>query len=257
MSTAPLSALPGQGPGTTGTSTRRTVGRGAGLPSGRAALGALLVTAAAVGLYSASARAANHPLTGYLVAAHDLPPGHRLVPSDLRRQPLDLSDALAGRAFTSETSLDGATTLGPVAGGELLQAGSLIRSRGGSGRELSIPVDPARAVAGTLRPGERVDLVATFGSGTSSSTETVLHDALVIDSQRGGSSLSSSGNVVLTLAVETEAEQVAVAHALNDGELLVVRSPAQDSDPSAPASTTGAETPAVAPASFVTDGRRT
>ena len=189
------------------------------------------MTTAAVGLYTASATAADRPMTGYLVATRDLPPGHRLSSGDLRRQPLDLSDSLAGRVFTDAHPLQGATTLGPIAAGELVQAGSLVRSRGGSGRELSIPVDPARAVAGTLRPGERVDLVATFGSGSSATTETVLRHALVIDSQRGGSNLSSSGAMVLTLAVDDDEQQLAVARALNDGELLVVRSPGETPDP--------------------------
>ena len=139
-----------------------------------------------------------------------------------------------GRAFGAGSRVAGATTLGPLAAGELVQAGALVRSEGGAGnRELSIPIDAARAVAGTLRSGERIDLIVTYGAGSSGTTEVVLRQALVIDVSRPGTGLASKAAMVLTLSVPTEADTVAVARALGTGELLVVRAPASGAaDPS-------------------------
>lgn len=187
-----------------------------------------MVSASVVGLYNASVRASAHPQATYLVAAHDLPPGHTLVANDLRTASLDLSPTLAGRAFGNPQSIVGASTLGPVAAGELLQAGALLRNEGGSsGRELSLPIDPSRAVAGALRAGERIDLIATTGSGPDSVTDLVVRHVLLVGVDHGGTTLSSKATMTLTLSLNSEAETVAVARALSTAQLLVVRSPAE------------------------------
>ena len=207
---------------------RRTVGRGVGLPSGRAALGALMVSASVVGLYNASVRASAHPRATYLVAAHDLAPGHTLVADDLRTASLDLSPTLAGRAFGNPLRIVGASTLGPVAAGELLQAGALLRNESGSsGRELSLPIDASLAVAGTLRAGERIDIIATTGNGPDSTTELVVRHVLLVGVDHGGTTLSSKASMTLTLSLNSEADTLAVARALSTAQLLVVRSPAE------------------------------
>jgi hypothetical protein len=77
-------------------------------------------------------------------------------------------------------------------------------------------------VADRLRPGDRVDVLATVGTGAAARTEVVVRQALV--QQRSGSSGALAGDAVaITLAVDDPAQVLAVAHALRAAEVTLVR----------------------------------
>lgn len=198
------------------------------LPGGRAALGALLVAVAAVGTFAAASGATADPRKPYLVARSDLAVGHRIERADLTVGRMDLPAYLArGHAFApaDAAALEGALVLGPVARGELLQRSAVRLGSAGAGaaaRQLSFPIDPARAVGGGLRSGEFVDVLATYGGSTDGFTITVARAARVVAARdRGG--LAGADSLVLTLDLPTADAAMALAHAVHAGHVTVVR----------------------------------
>ncbi len=203
--------------------SRRSVGRSRSLPSGRAALGALLVTLAGIGFYLASVRATSVPTTPYVVVVRDLSPGHRLTSNDLKVVNLRLESALIARTFTDKAALVGARTLGPIGGGELLQQSNIIQNaQGAAGREMSFSIDTARALDGQLRPGERVDVVATADADGGPKTTIVIGAALVI--RVSGDGLTGTGErIVVVLALRNTEEELSLAQAVNEANIILVR----------------------------------
>ncbi|MDQ4133630.1 MAG: SAF domain-containing protein, partial [Actinomycetota bacterium] len=197
---------PGNGP--------RLIRRRRGLPNSRALIGGVLVAAAAVGLFAAYLSVAAEPDQVYVVARSRLAPGAPLRASDLALERMELPPALRARAFDRVAALEGATVLAPLEPGELVQAGAVVASGGQPAiRELSFPIDRAHLGAG-LREGERVDILATFGTGEEAVTASVLRQALVVGLQTDKSTLANGGAVVITVAVEDQAAEMALAHAV-------------------------------------------
>jgi Flp pilus assembly protein CpaB len=189
----------------------------------RAALGALLVTIALLGVSQAYAHADRPPSTGYVVAARTLDPGAVLDPDAVELLPADLPDALAARAFTSADVLEGAVTLAPLAPGELVLLSQVLPADAAptTGVELAFALSTDRALGGSLRPGERVDLVASFPAGA---TRAVAHDALVTHVGSGGDALlDGGGDHVLTVRLQAPAELLDVVEAVDQGEITVTR----------------------------------
>lgn len=215
----------------------RTVARRATLPNRRAILGGFLVALSALGIFSAYARATAGPTTSYVVARHDVPLGTQLSEDDLVTLPMDLPSAVADHAvFDRTVAVVGATTIGPIRRGELVQAGDLVRKQSGPGElEVSFEIGAARALAGGLRPGERVDVLATFGAGNDAYTVVVVQQARVLATASTRSPLST-GSEVISLAVATSDDALALTHAVNAGEVTLVRS--TGSTPSGPAGQT-------------------
>lgn len=202
-----------------------TVTRRGALPTGRAVVGGFLVALSALGIFSAYSRAAAGPTTRYVVARHDVAPGTRLTAGDLVLLPMELPDVVIdSSAFSREEALVGAIAVGQIRAGALVQAGDVVKKASGPEElEVSFAIEPARALAGTLRPGERVDVVATFGAGGESYTVTVVRQARVVHAQSDRSPLASS-TTVLRLALQSSDEVLALSHALNAGEVTLARS---------------------------------
>lgn len=203
----------------------RTVHRRRSLPSGRAVVGGFLIALSAVGLFSAYSRAAAGPTTLFVVARHDVPIGTRLTSADLTRLAMELPDAVAAGVFRNPATVTGATTVGPIRRGDLIQAGDVVRKRSGAGElEVSFAIDSSRAVAGTLQPGERIDVLATFGgAGGDSYTSVVVSQARVLEVRADRAPLAGQATAVLRVAVATPDEALALTHAVNAGDVTVVR----------------------------------
>ena len=187
--------------------------------------GGFLVALAAVGMFAGYTAATDDGRLPYLVATRDLALGHRISRSDLGPLPMDLPEALRSRSYRDPDGLVGAVVIGPVAEGELIQASDVLAG-GGSGdrdRRISFPIESARAVDGRLRPGEYVDVVATYGSGAEAYTVVVVEGARVADRRASRESLAGGGEEVVTLAMSSEDETVGVAHAVNAGVVTLVR----------------------------------
>jgi SAF domain-containing protein len=199
------------------------------LPDSRAVLGALLVAASVVGIFAAytGPRGASD---AYVVAARSIRPGDAFAPGDLTRTRVDLTPALRGRAFTDPSLLSGATALSPIEAGELVQAGQVIRKRGGTGTaELSFPIEASRIGSG-LRGGDRVDVVATYGTGIDAYSLVVGRHVQVLSATRARGALGGeSSAVVLTVALG-RADSLALAHATRAAELSIVRTTGTTTD---------------------------
>jgi pilus assembly protein CpaB len=211
---------------TSGPAPRRTVRRPSALPSGRALLGGLLVCVAGVGVFAAYASAQQAPTRHVVVADVDLPAGHRLSADDLRLEPADLPAGTLASTHASVESLVGSVTLAPLGADEVVQ-GSAVRSPDVAvepAHEFSFPVERDRAVDGDLRAGERVDLLATYGTGSDAFTAVLARGAVVtaIDSS-SRSTLTSGGSLVLTVALGSADQVLDVAHASQVASLTVVR----------------------------------
>ena len=186
-------------------------------------VGGLLVAASAVGLYAASLGSSRGPHDRYVVARHALAPGARLAAGDLSRLPLDLPPGLSRRAFTDPAALVGATVVAPVGAGELVQASAVVaKPSGPQSREVTFPV-PRVGVAATLEVGERVDVVATYGTGPDAFSVVVLRQATVVALDRGRSRVAEGDDAGVTVAVDDPGDAVALAHAVQLGRLTVVR----------------------------------
>lgn len=213
-------------------SPARRIERRRSLPGGRAVAGGFLVAVATVGVFAAHSRATAVPTRSFVVAGRTLEPGTRLVASDLRVAEVAVADgaALADRGlFTERGALIGAVTVGPIGAGEFVQASAVVRRTGPSdAHEISLAIEPARAVGGALRAGERVHVVATFGAGADAYSTVVVRSAQVVAVEGAGGGLADTRTLTITLAVTTGDEAIAVAHAVDAGKLTLVRAGAVD-----------------------------
>ncbi|HET6795457.1 MAG TPA: SAF domain-containing protein, partial [Acidimicrobiales bacterium] len=217
-------ALEGEAPGTGRVVPIPAVGRSRPALNSRAVLGGLLVAAAAVGTFAAWSGAGRHDLTRYVVAAHDLVAGERLSPADLATEPMELAGALATqRAYTDPGVLVGSVVVSPVARGELVQASSVLRgSAGRYARELSFAVDPSRAVDGSLQPGQSVEVLATYGTGSEAYTVVVVPLAHLVAIDSSTDSLGGRNGLTVTVGLDTGEDALALSNAVNAAQIEVV-----------------------------------
>lgn len=209
----------------------RRVARRRSLPGGRAVAGALLITAAAVGVFGAWLDATAAPSTSFLVAAVDIAPGVRVSASMVTAVPMDLPAAQADAAFTSVADLDGALAVAPLEAGDLILHSALLEADAVPGTTTyTFAVAPTRALNGAIVDGERIDIIATQDGAT----RFVARDILVLD--RAGT--STGDRVVLTVAVEDADLVLDIANAVDTATVHVART---DPDVASPATPTDGE----------------
>jgi Flp pilus assembly protein CpaB len=189
-------------------------------------IGGLLVATAAVGTYAAHGAATNGPSTSYVVAIRDVAPGRTLTADDLGVVAIELPGGQRVLSFTDRDVLTGAVTLGALRAGQLLQSSDVARTSSGRGLvEMSVPVEPGRAMNGErryLRGGDRVDVVATSTSGGKAATTTVATNAEVVeilDPRRG---IGGGSTLTVVLAVRPT-DALALAGAATGTSITLVR----------------------------------
>lgn len=198
--------------------------------------GGFLIALAAVTVFWGYAGAHRTPHQLYVVATHDLAPGHRLTAADLTVVALNIpSSAVRRQVFGSAAELldARASVVAPIGAGALVEASEVVGRGGPPGtREMSLDLDRSRAVGGTLKPGEYVDVLATFGSGQGSSTGIVaahVEVLTVVEDSSGATTL------LLTLAVPDGTTAEAIADAAIAAQVSLVR--AAEQSPGAAATT--------------------
>jgi Flp pilus assembly protein CpaB len=201
---------------------RRRVGRGKSLPSGRAVTGALLIVLSGLGLTTAAKRATAEPTTQYVIANRDISPGEKLTADDIRLVTMRLALPVARRSFASKEPLIKAVTLAPLSAGELVQS-SAVQAGGLRLREMSFPVDAARALNGDIDPGDQIDIVATHDDAGGKRTDTVLPGMTVISVFGAESGTGSSSTLIIKVALTDQSQQMVLAQAVNTAQLFVVR----------------------------------
>jgi hypothetical protein len=223
---------------------RRRLTRARSLPGGRAVVGALLVAASAVGIFAAYLQATAAPATSYLLADRTIEPGTRLtsleeVTAAVGRAAIELPPTAAARAIPLEDleTLVGQVVVAPVERGDLLTRSAFVHDGGATeAHTLSFALPVADAVAGALRPGERIDVVATHGAGGETSTQLIVSGVplVAVDALDGG--VGTGAHQTLTVAVDAVDDVLALSHAVATAELRVVRSTSRAAnDPALPA----------------------
>ena len=201
----------------------RAVRRRRGLPGSRAVVGGLLVASSAVGLFAAASRSGDGPRQSYVVARHELAAGTRLQQSDLQLAPMELAAGVRSRAFDTAQPLVGATLVAPLGAGELVQSSAVVARKGDvASRELSFTLEQGRVGLG-IKQGERADLLATYGTGNDAFTTLVVRQALLVAIERPRMSRGDLGAATVTVSVEDPADVLALAHAIQQGEVTLVR----------------------------------
>lgn len=232
--------IDGTRPGTTPT-TPRLAHLPSRRPTRRAIVGGLLVTAAALVAWIAVHSGDARPGRSIVVATRTIAPGERIDASSITVRNVSIDEDLAAHDFSSPTQLVDGVALAPIAEGDAVARSAVLPNPGGEQlRQFSFPVDRDRSLNGELRAGERIDVMATFGSGTDAITTVIARDALVlrVAEQRTGT-LGASGKSILTVGL-TSADQVLDAvHAAQVADLTVVRSTLAGGGSSTRTSTTG------------------
>ena len=198
------------------------INRHRGLPGGRAVLGGLLMALAAVGVYVAYDQATARPTTAVVVADRDLRVGEVLEVDDLRTIQADLPDPTSTATFGSVDVLVDRVVLGPIASGEIVQSAAVTNEAATPQvHEVALTLPRGQIAVGRLKEGERVDVFATYDDRTTS----VVRGAEVVQiGADESSSLTSSREVTMVVAVPSGDAVAALVHALRTGDVTVVRS---------------------------------
>lgn len=193
-------------------------------------MGGLLVALSGLGLFLAFERANTPPTTLYLVAREPIAPGTVLSPDLVGGQRMDLPAGLDAVAFTTadDDLVLGSVALEAIGAGELIQASDIRSLEEGADAmtpyEMSFRIEADRAVDGTLRAGERIDVYATVGTGPGASTELIDTDVLVVSVNRSNDSGLATARQVVTVALDATDQVLALTSAADRGTLTLVRS---------------------------------
>ena len=202
---------------------RRTIRPRRHLPSGRAVVGALLVTLSGLGLYAANQAATAPPKTSWIVARHRIPSGHRIEADDLGLAAMQLIDETASVSFSNPDAVIGHVALSNLGVNEIIQRSDVARHSApvGDGRRLTVELTRAHALDGELAAGDRVDVVAT---GTEpGSTHSIVTGALVAGVNNGSSdSVGATGSIRVGLVVADEGAAQSVIDAAEHGKVTLI-----------------------------------
>jgi len=189
----------------------------------RVTVGVLLVALSVVGGLRLSAPGGAG--TPVWVAARDLRADTVLRPGDVRAVRLRAAPGTVDGLAPTSSSLRGRVLLGPVPEGTPIP-GALLSTRARAGREVTVPISPEHALGGEVRPGERVDVVASFHKGSDAAkTVVVVAGAEVVGLARAAALLGEARGapVGVTLAVPAE-DAVFLVFAIRNGEIDLLRS---------------------------------
>ncbi|NNH70147.1 flagellar biosynthesis protein FlgA [Nocardia uniformis] len=161
--------------------------------------------------------------TEVVTAARDLPPGHVLGPEDLRTASRE-SASLPDGSARSPTPLIGATLAGAIHSGEILTDFRVIGPRlaavatGSPDARIAAIRLADNAVAGVLRAGDRVDVVAA--EEPARTARILAADAAVV-LVSGGDSERGSGERVVLVALDARPATVVAAASLRTALTVV------------------------------------
>ena len=137
------------------------------------------------------------------VAATTLPAGTLITKADLTRQEVLVPQGVPRPMPGAMAGLVGRVLLVPVARGQqVFPQEAAAASSGDAMRQISFGLPISHALAGALRAGDRVDVLATSGTGSGAIT-TVLGRALAVTAvttPQGGLSAASDPSIDVTVA---------------------------------------------------------
>ncbi len=158
------------------------------------------------------------------IAARDLPAGAVLGPTDLRPAEVNLPPELTGTYVSATQDLTGSVLTRTVRRGELLAGTWVSSSPPSTGGAITIPLSREHAVGGALRPGDLVDVYATFDAGDlRSRTDLIVREAEVLEVVSSGGLVAGDDSLVgVTIAIDPDAG-AEVAGAIRTAEIDLVR----------------------------------
>jgi Flp pilus assembly protein CpaB len=204
-------------------------------------VGAVLVLVALLGYWSVYR--ASTKRTPVLVAVHTLSAGTVLRAGDLRTGEL-AGDARTMAALVPERDLDSAlghSLVAAVPAGAPLPLAALAGSANGSSA-FTVVLPALHALAGGLAPGDRVTVLATYGSGSGHShTKAIARGLEVLSVGSVSSGIdSASASIPVTLSLPDPSLAGALALANSDAKIDLLRESARaPTAPIPPASETG------------------
>lgn len=188
----------------------------------RTALGTALVALSLAGGHSILARAET--TVPMWVAARDLAGGSVISGDSLRVEEVHLPPRLAASYLGTEQALEGLVVTRPVAEGELLPGSWVADTAPSQGRVVTIPVDPEHAVGGALRPGDLVDVFATFDPGdVRARTVHLVREVEVTDVVAAGGLVMGEKAVVGVTVSVTPDEAQRIAFATRNAQIDIAR----------------------------------
>lgn len=189
------------------------------LPSGRAVIGALLITLSVLSVLLAIRFDEDSSYQQVVVARRDLPPGSVLTSADLARVRIRL-DPSVDSVYSDTEAVVGSVLLGPLNRLDLIQRSQLAAPATTDGlAEVSVAVEPERSPA-ELAPGELVSIVATFTDDEPEHTEVIADRVMVLSYRREGDDFG--GTAVLRVGTGDGQTALAIVHAAQTAELSVL-----------------------------------
>ena len=190
----------------------------------RLVVGVLLVSLSVLGGLRLSGGGA-HTVAVY-AAAHDLGTGHVLGAADLSPVRVQVeAPALSQMVRVGVRPPVGHVLRAPLREGGIVPASAL---GGGApvGRELTVAVTPEHALGGSVRAGDRVDVLASFDKSTDAAkTITVAASVPVVDVVRADGLFGQREGSISALTVRVDPDDaVFVVFALRNAEIDIVRS---------------------------------
>lgn len=158
-----------------------------------------------------------------LAAAVDLQPGRLVGGGDLRTVRLSAGGEVLGSLIAGDAldTVVGKVVVRRLSAGELFRPDDLGTPAASLGRRaMAVPVEPDHAVGGSLRVGDRIDVIAV----ASGLAEYVLSAAEVLDVSSGDrGAFAAPGSFYVVVAVDADGA-LRLAEAIRAGTLEVVRS---------------------------------
>ncbi len=217
-------SLRGALPGPIRQSAGQTIAPRQPLATNRAIVGGLLIALSALGTFALASGVGGDDRSPFVVASRDLPPGTKIKAGDLTTVRLPLAGTVAAAAFSEPGKIVGATSLGPIRAGELVQGGAVVfKASGAAQPEMSFALPAARAVGGDLRSGETVDVLVTKKNSEVDIATVAVTDARVIKVQGGNNGLGRNGEVTITVALNSREEAAVLAAALDGSSVTLER----------------------------------
>lgn len=168
--------------------------------------------------------------TPVLVATRTLEPGDTIQEGDLRVAEVGLSPGVASIPADRLETLVGQVLTAPVENGQIMTPGALSSAPSLAPGEvaISIGVPPQHAVAGNLKAGDRVRLLATEDPGRPTARTSVLLSDVRVVAVHQEDAPAADPTLTVTLGVAAD-DATAVAQSANSGVLDLVLQPGGES----------------------------
>jgi hypothetical protein len=187
----------------------------------------LLIALAVAGAFTLSRLGGNEPSTRFVIASKAVAAGSRIDGGGLELVAMELDDRVKTQTFTDVSRVSGAIALAPLNAGQLVQAADIapttkIDGQLLTGHEITFPVSRDR-VPPYLRRGERVAIIATYGTGNDARTTTTAEHGIVVNYEATDRASGVTRTVRLTVLLSDANTVIETVHASEVASITIVR----------------------------------